>query len=88
VLDALDPHGTNLMSGHFGVALTTMLCPNGVNVYGITHSGSVSFSQRRSILQPPVLHRYYDEAVAAGSEQVPSELDESASLLSQLVSSL
>ena len=86
VLDALDPHGTNLMSGQFGVALTTMLCPNGVNVYGITHSGSVSFSQRsasRSILQPPVLHRYYDEANHAESEAMES-LDESASLLSEL----
>jgi len=83
VLDALDPHGTNLMSGHFGVALTTMLCPNGVHVYGITHSGSVSFGQQRSILQPPVLHRYYDEAVAAESGQIQT-FDESASLLSEL----
>jgi len=64
VLDALDPHGSSLTSGHFGVALTTMLCPSGVTVYGITHSGSVRFSQQRSLLRPPVTRRYYDEVAA------------------------
>ena len=82
VLDALDPHGSSLTSGHFGVALTTMLCPSGVTVYGITHSGSVRFSQQRSLLRPPVTRRYYDE-VAAETEQLQT-FDESARLLSQL----
>ena len=65
-----------------GVALTTMLCPNGVNVYGITHAGSVRFSQQRALLRPPVTRRYYDE-LAAETEQLQA-FDESARLLSQL----
>ena len=81
MLDALDPHGSSLTSGHFGVALTTMLCPSGATVYGITHSGSVRFSQQRSLLRPPVTRRYYDE-VAAETEQLQT-FDESARLLSQ-----
>ena len=82
VLDALDPHGSSLTSGHFGVALTTRLGPSGVTVYGITHSGSVRFSQQRSLLRPPVTRRYYDEA-AAETEQLQT-FDESARLLSQV----
>ena len=39
VLESLGPKDFNLMSGQLGLALATMLCPKGVDVYGFTHDG-------------------------------------------------
>ena len=55
VLESLGPLGYNLMSGQLGLALATMLCPTGVDVYGFTHDGSTKITQHRRMP-----YHYYD----------------------------
>lgn len=75
VLKSLGPQDANLMSGQLGVALATMLCPKGVDVYGFTHAGSQKIAQERE-----VPYHYFD-ANAQLNAQFDS-LDDSARLLS------
>lgn len=75
VLKSLGPQDANLMSGQLGVALATMLCPKGVDVYGVTHNGSQTITQNRE-----VRYHYFD-ANAQLNAQLDS-LDDSARLLS------
>ena len=74
VLESLGPQDANLMSGQLGVALATMLCPKGVDVYGVTHAGSQQITQKRE-----VPYHYFD--ANAQLDSVDS-LDDSARLLS------
>ena len=74
VLELLGPQDANLMSGQLGVALATMLCPKGVDVYGFTHEGSRDIMQKRELP-----YHYFDaNAQLAGVDS----LDDSARLLS------
>jgi len=74
VLESLGPQDANLMSGQLGVALATMLCPKGVDVYGVTHAGSQKIAQKRELP-----YHYFD--ANAQLDSVDS-LDDSALLLS------
>ena len=75
VLESLGPKDANLMSGQLGVALATMLCPNGVDVYGFTHDGSLQISRKRDLA-----YHYFDPDAQPGGVD---SLDESAHLLSR-----
>ena len=65
----------DLMSGQIGVALATMLCPKGVDVYGFTHAGSQNITQKRE-----VPYHYFDANAQLNS--LTDSLDDSARLLS------
>ena len=75
VVEFLGPPSANLMSGQLGVAITTMLCPNGVDVYGFTHDGVLEVLDSRD-----VSYHYYENRSSSPSDH----LDESARLLSEL----
>ena len=75
VLESLGPQDANLMSGQIGVALATMLCPKGVDVYGFTHAGSQNVTQKRE-----VPYHYFD--ANAHVNGLFDSLDDSARLLS------
>ena len=74
VLESLGPKDANLMSGQLGLALATMLCPKGVDVYGVTHAGTQNIARKRELP-----YHYFDANAQLNSVD---SLDDSARLLS------
>ena len=67
--------GVNLMSGAYAIAIALKLCPNGTDVYGVSHNGTFELNRNESST-----YHYHDDRIQSAYDSLPK----SASMLSRL----